>query len=299
MAFTAQDVAKLREQTGAGMMDCKKALTETNGDMEAAAKYLREQGINVAAKKAGRIASEGVVAAANSKDFKVGALVEINCESDFVGKSDTFVELAKEIANVVAEKNPKDNEELLGLQTASGTVTELINNATAKIGEKLSLRRFARFETNQGREEFYIHMGGKIGVLLEVETDKDLGTSSKFVTLCHDIAMHVAAASPDYVRESEVSADYIAEQKEIFKKQVVNEGKPEAVAEKIVGGKLKKFLGEICLLDQPFVKGGNIGIAVNCTHISFLPFPSLSPESARQPCRKSSLVVRDTLFPVP
>jgi elongation factor Ts len=254
MAFTAQDVAKLREQTGAGMMDCKKALIETDGDMGNAAKFLREQGINVAAKKAGRIASEGVVSAAVSKDFKTGALVEINCESDFVGKSDAFTSLAKEIAAVIVEKNPKDNDALLSIKTADGTVTELINNATAKIGEKLSLRRFVRSAVKEGREEFYLHMGGKIGVLAEFETDRDLNGDESFVTLCHDVAMHIAAASPEYVRESEVSADYIAEQREIFIKQVINEGKPEAVAEKIVGGKLKKFLGEICLLEQPFVK---------------------------------------------
>ncbi len=252
MAFTAQDVAKLREMTGAGMMDCKKALTQTDGDMEKAAKFLREQGVAVAAKKAGRIASEGMVAA--FVKGTAGALVEVNCESDFVGKSEPFVKLCTKIAETVVAKAPSDNDALLAAGTDAGTVQELINNATAKIGEKLSLRRFVRQEIKTGREEFYLHMGGKIGVLLEVETGADLNGNAEFAALCHDVAMHIAAAAPDFVRESEVSEAVIAEQKEIFKKQVINEGKPEAVAEKIVAGKLKKYFSEICLLDQVFVK---------------------------------------------
>ena len=175
MAFTAKDVAKLREQTGAGMMDCKKALTATDGDMEKAAEFLREQGVNIAAKKASRIASEGIVAAFVTEDGKTGALAEVNCESDFVAKSETFVELGTAVARQVAFANPADLETLLNSKIDNGaTVTDLVNNATAKIGEKLSVRRFVRFATECGKQEFYLHMGGKIGVLLEVATEKDI-----------------------------------------------------------------------------------------------------------------------------
>ena len=204
MAFTAKDVAKLREQTGAGMMDCKKALTATDGDMEKAAEYLREQGVNIAAKKASRIASEGAVAAFVTDNGKVGALAEVNCESDFVAKSEPFVELSTAVARQVAETNPADVETLLASKAGKSTVTELVNNATAKIGEKLSVRRFVRFETKSGHQEFYLHMGGKIGVLLEVETASDLSKNADFKTMCHDIAMHIAASSPKYVYPEEV-----------------------------------------------------------------------------------------------
>lgn len=173
MAFTAKDVAKLREQTGAGMMDCKKALTATDGDMAKAAEFLREQGVNIAAKKASRVASEGAVAAFVSADGKVGALAEVNCESDFVAKSEPFVELSSAVARQVAETDPADLDALLSSKVdGNSTVTDLVNNATAKIGEKLSVRRFVRFAVKSGKQEFYLHMGGKIGVLLEMATDK-------------------------------------------------------------------------------------------------------------------------------
>ncbi len=261
MAFTAKDVADLRAQTGAGMMDCKKALVATDGNMEKAAEYLREQGVNIAAKKASRIASEGIVAAYVSADGKVGALAEVNCESDFVAKSDPFVELGRAVAQQVAEKDPADLETLLASKTADGaTVTELVNNATAKIGEKLSVRRFIRFATKCGKQEFYLHMGGKIGVLLEVATDKDLKGNEEFATVCHDIAMHIAACAPKYVYPEEVPAEDTEREKEILRVQAMNEGKPAAVAEKIIVGRIKKFYKEICLVEQEFVKNPDITV---------------------------------------
>ena len=263
MAFTAKDVAELRAQTGAGMMDCKKALTATDGDMAKAAEYLRENGVNIAAKKASRIASEGVVAAYTAPNGKVGALVEVNCESDFVAKSDVFVALSTSIAHQVAETNPADVPALLAqksVEDGASTVTDLVNNATAKIGEKLSVRRFVRYEIKSGKEEFYIHMGGKIGVLLELETEKDLNANEEFRTMCHDIAMHIAAAAPKYVYSTEIPAEETEHEKEILTQQALNEGKPAAVVEKMIAGRIKKFFKEICLAEQEFVKNPDITV---------------------------------------
>ena len=261
MAFTAKDVAKLREQTGAGMMDCKKALTETDGDMTKATEYLRERGVAVAAKKASRIASEGAVYSYVTPDCKTGALAEINCESDFVAKSDEFIGLCKKVAETVAVKNPASDEALLAETYGSDTVTDLINAATAKIGEKIAYRRMARYTTECGRVETYIHMGGKIGVMLEVATDKDVNGNAEFAAACHDVAMHIAAFAPRYVRESEVPAEEVEHEKEILKVQAMNEGKPAAVAEKMVQGRIKKFFKEICLLDQEYLKDTSITVA--------------------------------------
>ncbi|MCI9031224.1 MAG: elongation factor Ts [Clostridia bacterium] len=254
MAFTAKDVAKLREQTGAGMMDCKKALTATDGDMKKAAEYLREQGVNIAAKKASRIASEGAVFPMVAKDGKTGAMVEVNCESDFVAKADTFVALCSQIGEIVCANDVKSVDELLATKCSDGTVLDLINNATAKIGEKISLRRFVKVSTQQGLVEAYDHMGGKIGVLVEVATNKDLNGNETFKTMCHDIAMHIAAFSPKYVYDSEVPAAETEHEKEILTAQALNEGKPAAVVEKMIGGRIKKFFKEICLIDQDFAK---------------------------------------------
>ena len=264
MNFTAKDVAALREMTGAGMMDCKNALVAENGNMEKAAEFLRKQGVAVAAKKAGRIAAEGTVAAATAKDGKSGALVEINCESDFVGKSPDFVALCEKVASVALESNPKDVDALLAAKSGKETVLELINNATAKIGEKLSLRRFVRYEVKSGRQESYIHMLGKIGVLVEFETGKDLNKNKDFVTVCHDVAMHVAAMNPKFVYENEIPKDLRDKEKEILLAQMQsdekNKGKPVAVLEKIIEGKLKKFSKEVCLNDQEFFKDTSISV---------------------------------------
>lgn len=254
MSFKATDVAELRNRTGAGMMDCKKALTHTNGDMEKAAEYLREQGVNIAAKKASRIASEGVVYTDVSADGKTGAMVEINCESDFVSASATFVELCKQVCGAIISSNAQTVEELLTVKCSEGTVLDLVNNATAKIGEKISVRRFVKFATKSGLIDGYIHMGGKIGVLVEVQTDKNLNSKAEFKAMCHDIALHIAAFAPKYVKESEVPEEEVAHEKEILTAQALNEGKPANVVEKMIGGRIKKFFANICLLDQEFVK---------------------------------------------
>ncbi len=264
MAFTASDVAKLRETTGAGMMDCKKALTATDGDMEKAAEYLREQGVNIVAKKASRIASEGVVSAAISSDKTVGALVEINCETDFVAKNEVFSQLASKISQQVIDANPADVDALLASKSATGTVADLITEATANIGEKLSLRRFVRFENKNAHQEAYIHMGGKIGVLLEVATSKNLSGDAEFSAMCHDIAMHVAAMSPSYVCPKCVPADVVNKEKEILLAQASNDEsfkkKPAQVQEKIIDGKISKFYKEVCLVEQEFVKDSSVSV---------------------------------------
>lgn len=265
MAFTAKDVAKLREITGAGMMECKKALTHTDGDMDKATEYLRERGVSVAAKKAGRIASEGVVAAYMSEDGKIGALVEINCESDFVARGDVFTTLGKEIAEIVAKNNPANNEELLAMAMNGNTVLGCINDTTAKTGEKISFRRFVRHEIPCGCQEAYIHMGGKIGVLLETETGADINGNEEFRTMCHDIAMHIAAFGPRFIYNDEVPAEEVAHEREILKAQAMNDpknaNKPAAVLEKMTEGRIGKFYKEICLIDQDFAKDPSITIS--------------------------------------
>jgi len=263
MAFTALDVAKLREQTGAGMMDCKKALTNTNGDMEKAAEYLREQGVLVAAKKADRLASEGAVAAFTAADGLTGALVEVNSESDFVAKSDDFLALAGKIAKHVAVENPKDVDTALAQKFCDDkniTITDLINHATAKIGEKLALRRFIRHEVKEGINESYIHMGGKIGVLIEVKSDKKLDAKNQAAAkeMCRDIAMHIAAFGPKYVYDADVPKADVDYEKGMQKSIIANDpkakGKPDNVIEKMVEGRIGKFYKEICLINQDFAK---------------------------------------------
>lgn len=256
MAFTAKDVAELRAQTGAGMMDCKKALEAANGDMEKATEILRERGVAVAAKKASRIASEGAVAACVAADRKTAALAEVNCESDFVAKNGEFLALANMVAKKVVENNPADVDALLAEKTEEGTVLDAVNNATAKIGEKIAVRRFIR-KTVNGVIESYIHMGGKIGVLVEIETDKDVSGDAEFIAACHNIAMHIAAFAPRYVCECQVPAEEVEHEKEILRVQIKNDpknaNKPEQIVEKMLDGRIKKFYKEICLNDQEFV----------------------------------------------
>ena len=242
----AKMVKELRERTGAGMMDCKKALTETDGDMDKAIDYLREKGIAKAEKKAGRIASEGVVAAYVADDAKVAALVEINCETDFVAVTEKFHELCDKIAKHIAETNPADLDALNASTLAGKTVAETVTEAVASIGEKISLRRFERYENASGRIASYIHMGGKIGVLVELSGgDEQLGK---------DVAMQIAAASPLAIDRSGVTADHIEHEKEVLRKQALEEGKPEKIIEKMVEGRINKFYEEVCLLEQKFVK---------------------------------------------
>ncbi|MGE5583000.1 MAG: translation elongation factor Ts [Bacillota bacterium] len=255
--ITAAAVKELRERTGAGMMDCKKALAETAGDMEKAIEYLREKGLSAAAKKAGRIAAEGLVSAYISPDKKVGVLVEINCETDFVAKNPDFQKFTKDIAEIVAAKAPADLETLGKLPVAGGkTVSETVTGLVATIGENINIRRFARFELKStGIIDSYIHMGGKIGVLIECAATKaDTVSKPEFLNLVRDLAMQVAAARPEYVRRDEVPADLLEQEKTIYKAQAMNEGKPAAIAEKVMMGRLEKFYKDVCLVEQLFIK---------------------------------------------
>ena len=245
---TASLVKELREKTGAGLMDCKKVLTETDGDMEKAIELLRERGIAKAAKKSGRVAAEGLVEAYISEDGKVGAVVEVNSETDFVAKNEEFKTFVMNVAKQVVEKNPKDVEELLAqpaIFEEGKTVNEALIGKIATIGENLSIRRFARFES-KGLLEKYIHGDGKIAVLVNMENGNK--------ELAKDICMQIAAARPEFVNREQVPAERLEKEKEILKVQTMNEGKPEAIAEKIVMGRINKFYEEICLVDQEFVK---------------------------------------------
>ena len=239
--ITAAQVKELREKTGAGMMDCKKVLTETDGD-------LRERGIAKAAKKSGRVAAEGLVECYVSEDGKVGAIVEVNAETDFVAKNQEFRDFVMNVAKQVVEKNPANVEELLAQESiseAGKTVQEVLTNKIATIGENMNIRRFERFETT-GIVERYIHGDGKIAVLVELTN----GTTE----LAKDICMQIAAARPEFVKDADVPEERVQKEMEILKVQAMNEGKPEAIAEKMVQGRLKKFYADICLVDQEFVK---------------------------------------------
>ena len=252
--ITASQVKDLREKTGAGMMDCKKVLTETDGDMEKAIELLRERGIAKAAKKSDRIAAEGLVTAYVSEDGKVGAVAEINAETDFVAKNEEFRAFANDIAKQVALKAAKDVEELMAqtfINDESKTVSEVLTNKIATIGENMSIRRFERFE-GAGLVEQYIHGDGKIGVLVELEN----GDSE----LAKDICMQIAAAKPEYLDKESVPAERLDKEMEILKAQAMNEGKPEAIAEKIVQGRVGKFYSEICLVEQEFVKNPDMKV---------------------------------------
>ena len=246
--ITASQVKDLREKTGAGKMDWKKVLTETDGDMEKAIELLRERGIAKAAKKSGRVAAEGLVEAYVSEDGKVGAIVEVNAETDFVAKNEEFKTFVANVAKQVAEKNPKDVEELLAqdsIEEPGKTVNEVLIEKIATIGENMNIRRFARFES-EGLVEKYIHGDGKIAVLVSMKSgDKEVAK---------DVCMQIAAARPEYLNEAAVPAERLEKEKEILKAQTMNEGKPEAIAEKIVLGRIGKFYSEICLVDQEFVK---------------------------------------------
>ena len=258
-AVTSAMVKELRERTSAGMMDCKKALVESDGDMEKAIEWLREKGLSQAAKKASRIAAEGVVAQYISEDGTVGAIVEVNCETDFVAKTDNFVNFCNNVAKHIAKANPADVDTLLTqafVDDASKTMSDLVSEATVAIGEKISIRRFARYETT-GVVSTYIHMGGKVGVLVEVSTDKQ---DDEIKVFAHDLALQIAAAKPEAVRREEVDAAKLEKEKEILRAQAINEGKPEKIVDRMVEGRIEKYYKEVCLLEQPFVKDGDKSI---------------------------------------
>ena len=253
---SAAMVKELREKTGAGMMDCKKVLTEADGDMEKAIELLRERGIAKAAKKSDRIAAEGLVLGYVAEDGKVGAVVEVNSETDFVAQNAEFKAFVESVAKQVALKNPADVEALLeqeSIEEAGKKVSDILVDKVAKIGEKLSIRRFARFETTDGLIEKYIHGDGKIAVLVNVKNGDNV--------LAKDICMQIAAAKPEFLNREAVPQERLDKEMEILKVQAMNEGKPEAIAEKIVQGRIGKFYSEICLVEQPFVKDPDMKVA--------------------------------------
>ncbi|MCI8815722.1 MAG: elongation factor Ts [Angelakisella sp.] len=258
MAFTTKDVMKLRESTGCGMMDCKKALTETDGDMEKAIELLREKGLSKIAKKASRIAAEGLVCAIQDKEKKVGVVIEVNSETDFVAKNAVFVQFVEDCAKTVLNENPADVDALLACTIAggTGTVQEALQEKILTIGENLKIRRFARYE---GTVETYVHGGGRIGVMVRFEVEGTPDTE-KFLSYSKDIAMQVAASSPTYLDKDAVPADTIAKEKEILTAQAINEGKPANIAEKMVMGRIGKYYKEVCLLEQPYIKDGDISV---------------------------------------
>ena len=252
---TAALVKELREKTGAGMMDCKKVLTETDGDLEKATELLRERGIAKAAKKSGRVAAEGIVEAYISEDGKVGAIVEVNSETDFVAKNEEFKTFVMDIAKQVVKNNPKSVEDLLEEESiieAGKKVKDILVEKIATIGENLTIRRFERFESN-GLLEKYIHGDGKIAVLVNMENGNK--------ELAKDICMQIAAARPEYITREQVPAERLEKEKEILKQQTINEGKPEAIAEKVVMGRINKFYEEICLVDQEFVNDSSMKVS--------------------------------------
>lgn len=250
MGITAAMVSELRKKTGAGMMDCKKALTETAGNMEEAVDFLRKKGLSAAAKKSGRVAAEGAVAAAS--EGTVGALVEVNAETDFVAKNDAFQAFVNGVKGVVLANDVADVEALKALPYPGGerTVAEELTHQIATIGENMSLRRFERVDAGQGVVSSYIHGAGKIGVLIELQTEV---ADEKVAELGKQIAMHVAAAAPQYLNRDAVPADVVEKEKEIMRVKAIDSGKPENIVEKIIMGQINKYFGEVCLLEQAFV----------------------------------------------
>ncbi|ARC85618.1 translation elongation factor Ts [Clostridium argentinense CDC 2741] len=258
--ITASMVKELRERTGAGMMDCKKALNETNGDMDKAIEILREKGLAAAAKKAGRIAAEGLVVTYISEDMKKGAAVEVNCETDFVAANEEFKSLANNIAKQVVESNVNTVEELLEekyIADNGKTIKEVLTALIAKIGENMSVRRFEKFSIDNGLIQSYIHGGGRIGVLVELACEKQ---DAALVQVAKDVAMQVAAANPLFLDKTSVDQETLEKEKEIYRVQALNEGKPENIVDKMVMGRVSKYLKEVCLVDQIWVKNSDYTI---------------------------------------
>ena len=260
MAISAKDVMELRKQTDCGMMECKKALTEADGDFEKAIEILREQGLAAANKKAGRIAAEGMVYAVSFDNCAV--VVEVNAETDFVAKNDKFVDFTKNLAKVVADENPADVEALMACKMGDGTVDDALKALILVIKENIKVRRFARYE---GHCAAYVHGGGTHGVIVKFETSDDVAAKPEFAAFGKDIAMQVAAANPSYVDEASVPAEVVAKEKEIMLAQMAGDpktaNKPDAVKQKMIEGKIKKFFKENCLVDQEFVKDGDLSVA--------------------------------------
>ena len=262
MAISAKDVMELRKQTDCGMMECKKALTEADGNFEKAIEILRERGLATAAKKASRTAAEGMVYADYCPECKVGVVIEVNAETDFVAKNDKFVEFVKDTTKVIMEQNPADVEALMNCKMGDETVDQALKELILVIKENIKVRRFVRYE---GVCSAYVHGGGTHGILVNFETTNGIEAKDEFVTYGKDIAMQVAAANPGYVDEASVPAEVVAKEKEIMLAQMAGDpktaNKPEAVKQKMIEGKIKKFFKENCLVDQEFVKDGDLTVA--------------------------------------
>ena len=261
MAFTNKDVMALREKTGVGMMDCKKALQESDGDVEKAIDYLREKGLAKQAKKASRVAAEGMAYATVDYDKKVGVVVEVNSETDFAAKSDKFVDFVKDIADVIINANPADVDALLAADMNGQSVADVLRDKVMVIGENLSIRRFVRYE---GDCVAYVHGGGRIGVLVKFEADAAASGSEALIECGKDIAMQIAALNAAYLNEASVPAEVVEHEKEVqlalIKNDPKNANKPEAVLEKMIIGKMRKYFEENCLVNQAFVKDGNLTV---------------------------------------
>jgi elongation factor Ts len=253
-------VKELRERTGAGMMDCKRALTETDGDIDKAIELLREKGLAAAAKKAGRIAAEGLVSVYISEDMKVGAVVEVNCETDFVADNKDFVTLTKNVALQAAATTSTTIEEFISekyIADDSTTISDAVTTLIAKLGENMSVRRFEKFTVENGVVQSYVHGGGRIGVLVELACDKQ---DDVLVKIAKDVAMQIAAASPLFLDNTCVDNETLEKEKEIYRVQALNEGKPEKIVEKMVMGRVNKYYKEVCLLEQVWVKNADYTI---------------------------------------
>ena len=261
MAFTNKDVMALREKTGVGMMDCKKALQESDGDVEKAIDYLREKGLAKQAKKASRVAAEGMAYATVDYDKKVGVVVEVNSETDFAAKSDKFVDFVKDIADVIINANPADVDALLAADMNGQSVADVLRDKVMVIGENLSIRRFVRYE---GDCVAYVHGGGRIGVLVKFEADAAASGSEALIECGKDIAMQIAALNAAYLNEASVPTEVLEHEKEVqlalIKNDPKNANKPEAVLEKMITGKMRKYFEENCLVNQAFVKDGNLTV---------------------------------------
>jgi elongation factor Ts len=258
--ISASMVKELRERTGAGMMDCKRALSETDGDMEKAIELLREKGLAAAAKKAGRIAAEGLVCTYISEDMKVGTVVEVNCETDFVAANEEFVALAKNIAKQVAQTTSTTVDELVSekyIADEAMTITEAVTVLIAKLGENMSVRRFEKFSIENGVVQSYIHGGGRIGVLVELACEKQ---DDVLIQIGKDVAMQIAAANPLFLDNTCVDNETLEKEKEIYRVQALNEGKPEKIVEKMVMGRVNKYYKEVCLIEQIWVKNSDYTI---------------------------------------
>lgn len=259
--FTAKDVQALREQTGIGMMECKKALTEANGDFEAAATILRERGLASHEKKAGRITAEGIVSIV--VDGKVGAIIEVNSETDFVAKNEDFRSFVALCAKTVVSENPNSLEELLACKVGNETIDDTLKEKVFTIGENLKIRRFERYE---GILIPYIHGGGTHAVLVKFNTSDDIASKEEFVAFGKDIAMQIAAANPTYLAKENVPSDELEKERSILLTQAINDGKPQNIAEKMVEGRINKYYKDVALLEQPFVKDDKISVAQYITN---------------------------------